>query len=281
MIKILLIAVWLGFGVMFQSCQKDDNNGGTDNTEEEYSLPVPVLTISNPVPCINEEIELSFTSDAAVTQTWNLGDNGTSAEKTVKHSYTQEGTFKINLKLSDGNGGIVRVDTTVSVMGKRLDDALEELINNPSKIWVCSHRGNTYYGQKIGSIPENSTEAIERAAKAGAQMIEIDVRSASDGALVVMHDATIDRTTDGAGTVSDMTLAMLKRVKLKAENGDVTANQIPTLEEALLAGRGKIFYELDIKKGVDIPALVRLCDSLHMLDRVVFYRGASKAKGSF
>jgi glycerophosphoryl diester phosphodiesterase len=271
----------LVFGILFQSCQNDDNGGGTgggSDDDEEYGLPAPKLTISNPVPCINEEVDFSFTTDATVSQVWNLGDETSSTEKTIKHSFASEGDIKISLKLSDGKGGTVSVDTVISVMGKRINDALDELVNEPGKIWVCSHRGNTYYGQKIESIPENSVMAIERAVKAGAQMIEIDVRSSSDGALVLMHDATIDRTTNGAGAVADISLAMLKRFKLKAEDGKVTDNLIPTLKEALLAGRGKIFYELDIKKGVDIPLVVHLCDSLHMLDRVVFYRGDSKEK---
>jgi len=276
----LLMFFCIVFGVLFQSCQKDDNTGGTDidDQKEEYELPAPKLTISNPVPCLNEEVEFSFTTNAIVSQIWNLGDESSSSEKTVKHIYTKDGSFNINLKLSDGKGGTVRVDTTISVMGKRINDALDKLVKESGKVWVCSHRGNTYYGQKIGSIPENSVRAIERAVTAGAQMIEMDVRSSADGALVMMHDATIDRTTDGAGAVADLSLAMLKRFKLKAEDGTVTDDQIPTLEEALLAGRGKIFYELDIKKGVDIPTVVHLCDSLHMLDRVVFYRGSSKDK---
>ncbi|MCK3685560.1 glycerophosphodiester phosphodiesterase family protein [Maribellus sp. YY47] len=276
----LLMCFWIGFGILLQSCQKDDNGGGTgvDDQEEDYELPAPTFTISNPVPCINEEVEFSFTTDASVTQVWKLGDETSSTEKTIKHKYTSEGDFNVNLKLSDGKGGVVSIDTIISVMGKRINDALDELVKETGKVWVCSHRGNTYYGQKIGSVPENSVEAIERAVTAGAQMIEMDVRNSADGAFVMMHDATIDRTTDGAGTVAEMSLSMLKRFKLKAEDGTVTDDQIPTLEEALLAGRGKIFYELDIKKGVDIPTVVHLCDSLHMLDRVVFYRGSSKEK---
>jgi len=267
--SILLIAVGLGFGVVFQSCQKDDNNGGTDNTEEEYSLPAPELTISNPVPCINEEVEFSLTTDAAVTQTWNLGDNATSTEKTVKHSYTQEGTFKINVKLSDGKGGTASVDTTISVMGKRLNDGLADLINNPSKKWICAHRANTYYGKKKANIPENSVKAIEQAIKAGVEMVEIDVRTTSDHVLVISHNETIDDATNGTGAIAEMTLARLKSFYLKDSDGDITTHKIPTLEEALLAGRGKVFFDLDLK-DIDPKVVVELADSLHMLDRVAF-----------
>ncbi len=276
--KLFFIFLALGLEISLLSCKNDNNEIIDDEDEKEYTLPAPELVISTPVPCINEDVGFSFKSDLNVEPVWDFGDKTTSSEKTAEHSYSEEGTFTVNLKLSDGQGGTVSVDTTITVMGKRLNDALEDLINDPSKIWVCSHRGNTYYGQKIGDIPENSIEAIQRAAKAGAEMIEIDVRTSSDNALVIMHDATVDRTTNGAGTVSEMTLAVLKRLRLKAEDCVVTTSVIPTLEEALLAGRGKIFYELDIKSGVDIPAVVHLVDSLHMLDRVVFYRGKDKDK---
>jgi len=272
--RILLIA-FIGIGTLFQSCQDE---GNTPEENKEYELPAPEIIISNPVPCINEEVGFSFKSDIEVEPAWSFGGEATSADSTAVHTFSKEGTFSINLKLSDGKGGTVSVDTTVSVMGRRLNDALEELISKPGGMWVCSHRGNTYYGQKLGNLPENSLEAIGRAIKAGAEMIEIDVRSTSDKKLVIMHDATIDRTTDGSGTVSDLTLAVLKRFRLKAESGNLTEYTIPTLEEALLAGRGKIFYELDIKSGVNIPALVHLVDSLHMLERVVFYRGSSQTK---
>ncbi|MGV8133957.1 MAG: glycerophosphodiester phosphodiesterase family protein [Mangrovibacterium sp.] len=272
---ILLIVIWIGCGISFLSCQKEEHDGEQGKAEEEYTLPAPELTISNPFPCINEEVEFSFTTDVVVTQDWNLGDNFKSAEKTVKHTYTKEGTFKIGLELSDGKGGTVQVDTTVSVMGKRLNDALEELVNNPSKKWICAHRGNTYYGKKMAKIPENSIKAIEQAIKTGIEMAEIDVRTTSDHVLVISHNETVDEATNGTGAIAEMTLAKLKSFYLKDQDGNTTAFKIPTLEEALLAGRGKIFFDLDLK-DIDPKAVVGLVDSLHMLDRVAFYRGSSK-----
>lgn len=271
---LLFTILWIGFGVLFQSCQKDNNNGVIDE-EEEYELPAPEFIISNPVPCINEEVELSFKTEATVSQVWNLGDENSSTENTVKHSYSQEGSFKINLKLSDGKGGTVSVDTTISVMGKRLNDALADLINNPSKKWICAHRANTYYGKKMADIPENSTGAIEQAIKTGVEMVEIDVRTTSDGAMVISHNETIDEATDGTGTIAGMPLEKLKTFRMKDQDGNITSYKIPTLEEALLAGRGKVFYDLDLK-DIDPKAVVKVVDSLHMLDRVAFYRGSSK-----
>lgn len=74
---------------------------------------------------------------------------------------------------------------------------LKSLFESTSyKVWLCAHRGNTQKGMKEG-IPENSLPAIEHSVKAGVEMIELDARPTSDGVLVLMHDNTIDRTTNG------------------------------------------------------------------------------------
>lgn len=103
-------------------------------------------------------------------------------------------------------------------------------------------------------------------------MVEIDVRTTSDGHFVLMHDATITRTTNASGNVKDKTLAQLKSYKLRAANGALTNYTIPTLEEALLAGRGKIYFNLDkVAEVGNLPKLVAVVDSLHMLDRTLFF----------
>lgn len=70
---------------------------------------------------------------------------------------------------------------------------------------VIAHRGGA------GLWPENTLYGFEKASSLGVDVIEIDVRSTSDGVLVVIHDGTLDRTTDGAGRVSEVTLAELKK----------------------------------------------------------------------
>ncbi|WP_423129896.1 glycerophosphodiester phosphodiesterase family protein [Gaoshiqia sp. Z1-71] len=272
--KLLFTVVWIGLGILIQSCGKDDDNGGVEE-KKEYELPAPEVVISNPVPCLNEEVEFSFKTDEKVSPVWNFGDEASSGEKTVTHRYAKEGTFKVSLELSDGQGGTVKVDTTVSVMGRRLNDALDDLINDPSKKWICAHRANTYYGKRIGNIPENSVEAVQRAITAGAEMVEVDVKTTLDGVPVIMHDDVIDRTTNGVGAIAEMTLSFLKRFKLKAENGDLTTSTVPTLEEILVAGRGKVFYDLHLG-AVNVADIISIVESLHMLDRVAFYRGSSK-----
>ncbi len=77
---------------------------------------------------------------------------------------------------------------------------------NNSRPLAIAHRGGA------GLWPENTLYAFERAVRLGVDVLELDVRSVADGTLVVMHDATVDRTTDGSGRVSEMSLAELKRL---------------------------------------------------------------------
>src|SRR6202000_454830 len=76
-------------------------------------------------------------------------------------------------------------------------------------------------------------------------VVEIDLNETSDGVVVVMHDGTIDRTTDGKGKPSDYTLAELKKFHLRNGLGRPTRNTIPTLEEVMLVAKGKVLVNLD------------------------------------
>lgn len=158
---------------------------------------------------------------------------------------------------------------------------MKSLASRFDKIWMCSHRGITKSGINDG-VPENSLEAIDYAVKAGAEMLEIDVRPTKDGVLVLMHDETINRTTTGSGKVADMTYAELQQYYLKDYNtGAATSHKVPTLEEAFKHGRGKIYFNLDIS-GKLVPGdatgslliLARLIQQLDMAKQVVLHVGA-------
>lgn len=101
---------------------------------------------------------------------------------------------------------------------------------------VIAHRGG------CGLWPENTMFAFERAARMGVDVLEFDIRSTADSVLVVIHDATVDRTTDGAGAVAEMTVADLKRLdagyRWTNDDGRTFPYRgqgitIPTLEEVL------------------------------------------------
>lgn len=99
---------------------------------------------------------------------------------------------------------------------------------------ITGHRGAS------GQYPENSLLAFEKAFEQGAAAIELDVRRCKTGEMVVIHDETVDRTTNGAGKVEDLTLAELKALD------DTHGQKIATLDEVLemVGGKATIFIEM-------------------------------------
>lgn len=122
----------------------------------------------------------------------------------------------------------------------RLSKLLKQLQNPTDKnVLVIAHRGDWR------NAPENSIKAIENAIEMGVDIVEIDVQKTKDGQLIIMHDETVDRTTNGKGPIKNYTLDSLKKLFLKNGLGRLTKHQIPTLEEALLTVKGKILVNLD------------------------------------
>lgn len=125
---------------------------------------------------------------------------------------------------------------------------------------LIAHRGGA------GLWPENTLYAFERAVAAGADVIETDVRATSDGELVLMHDERVERTTDGAGRVGEMTLAELKRLdaayRFSTDGGQTFPLRgrgvgVPTLREAFERFGGARF---NIEPKQDSPTLIHaLC----------------------
>lgn len=95
-------------------------------------------------------------------------------------------------------------------------------------IGICAHRGD----KKV--TPENTIPAFQSAVRKGAHMIELDVAPTSDGRLIIMHDRTLDRTTNGSGAVSDHTFDEIRALDAGSWfNEEFAGTQVPTLEEAL------------------------------------------------
>ncbi|MGM9760099.1 MAG: glycerophosphodiester phosphodiesterase family protein [Parabacteroides sp.] len=111
------------------------------------------------------------------------------------------------------------------------------------KVLVVAHRGDWR------NAPENSLQAFKNCIEMGVDMIEIDLKKTKDGELVLMHDETIDRTTNGKGKPSDYTLEELRQFRLKNGLGRVTFHPIPTFKEVLDLTKGKILINID--KGYD------------------------------
>jgi glycerophosphoryl diester phosphodiesterase len=96
-----------------------------------------------------------------------------------------------------------------------------------TKVW--GHRGC----RGAANPPENSVPAFNAAIEQGAHGIELDVFLSEDNELVVFHDDTLERMSDGCGAISSLTLAQIKKLRLKDGEGQPSGVEIPTLEEVL------------------------------------------------
>jgi glycerophosphoryl diester phosphodiesterase len=138
------------------------------------------------------------------------------------------------------NAQPVKIPAQANNGGRTLAEILK-VFHTPdtNAVLVAAHRADWR------QYPENSLEAIRSAINMGVDMVEIDVQRTSDGVLVLMHDLTVDRATNGKGLVSSYTLDSLKKLSLKNGLGRPTIFKIPTLEEALLTVKGRIMINLD------------------------------------
>ncbi len=100
--------------------------------------------------------------------------------------------------------------------------------------------------------PENSLSALRGSIAMGVDVAETDVRSTADGEVVLVHDVDIDRTVDGTGLVSELTLAELTALPLlpgaSPPGGDFSCDRVPTIQQALAVARGKIVIEFETKE---------------------------------
>lgn len=134
-------------------------------------------------------------------------------------------------------------------------------------VLVVAHRGALQYA------PENTLAAFRKAIELGADLIEFDVRETKDGHLVVMHDDTVDRTTDGQGRVSQLTLAEIRRLDAGSWFGpQFKGERVPTLDEALETIKSGALPDIDFKAGTP-EKLVAAVARHGLLGKVTLYCG--------
>ena len=170
----------------------------------------------------------------------------------------QGGRYK--LSLGQGKGAVVDASNgRLLKMGK--------LNHSTDYRWpgirVVAHRGGVSLGP-----PENTLPAISRAIEIGADLIEVDIRETSDGHLVLMHDQTVDRTTDGRGMVAGLSLSTVLGLTINHSGEDTI--RVPTLGEALRLMKGRIDADLDFKEG-DLPKLIAAVKEQGMEDQVTMH----------
>jgi glycerophosphoryl diester phosphodiesterase len=123
---------------------------------------------------------------------------------------------------------------------------------------LVGHRG------AAGILPENTLPGFQHAIDLGMHAVECDVHLTHDDLLVVIHDDTVDRTTNGTGAVRDLDFAALR--KLDAGDGAT----IPTLEEVLAITQGKVLLLCELKGEGVVDAAVDTVLSLGLADQVLF-----------
>jgi glycerophosphoryl diester phosphodiesterase len=127
------------------------------------------------------------------------------------------------------------------------------LARETGRIHVCGHRGHSI------AAPENTAAALRANHAAGGTTAEIDTVLTADGQIVVIHDLTVDRTTDGTGVVADMTLEQVRALDAGAWFGPAFAGErVPTLAEAIgLARSLGLGLEVEVKEKRDLPRYAR------------------------
>jgi glycerophosphoryl diester phosphodiesterase len=131
-----------------------------------------------------------------------------------------------------------------------------------NNIIVIAHRGNHV------TAPENTLASCREAIACGADYVEVDLRTTKDGHLIVLHDATVDRMTNGKGRVSDMTLGEVK--KLQVFNRNKKTHRIPEFREVLALCKNKIHVYLDFKDA-DVAETWKEIEAAGMESQIVIY----------
>ena len=131
-------------------------------------------------------------------------------------------------------------------------------------VLISAHRG-----APVPGLVENSLEAFENVLNVTAALVEMDLQQTADGALVLMHDDTLDRTTTGTGRVSDRTLAEVRALRLVTPDTTVTSFRVPTFAEALAWAEGRAVLLLDVKPEVGFAPVLAAVRQAGAEDRVV------------
>ncbi|AUD02840.1 glycerophosphodiester phosphodiesterase family protein [Spirosoma pollinicola] len=141
---------------------------------------------------------------------------------------------------------------------------------------ISAHRG----GGDLKGYPENCIESFTYLAKQMPVIIECDIDLTKDSVMVMMHDATLDRTTTGTGKLIDRNYTELAQYRLEDNMGNKTPYKIPTLEEVLRWGKNKATFTLDVKRNVSFANVVEMIHKTGAGDyvAVITYNAQDAAK---
>ena len=148
----------------------------------------------------------------------------------------------------------------------RADRILEDFYHQPDKILVAAHRAAHQ------NFAENSIAALEESIRLEVDIVELDVRMTNDSVLVILHDRTVDRTTNGEGKLSEMTFGEARSLRLLHQD-QPTEQVIPTLDEVLPIAKDKILIDIDFKANSKeaLVKTVELIKKYGMEHQIIFF----------
>lgn len=283
-ILFLRIAMLLFLSISLVQCSKS----GTNNTNA-VAIPELKANIAIDVTQTTVNSQVIFTGSSSdldnniVSWIWDFADGSPNeTNKIVKHQFLLGGSYSVKLTIRNNSGKTTSISKRILVKNTAtpnygsLTGLKAKLALLQPKIMVAAHRAY----QK--NYPENSKEAIIDAAANDINIVEIDARFTMDKELILMHDATTNRTTNGNFPVAQRTLAELKALKLLFK-GIPSVYNIPTLTESLEAAKGKVYVNIDASWDNSLTYYNKIYNTvaaLNMLNMVMIYtESAEVAKG--
>jgi glycerophosphoryl diester phosphodiesterase len=156
---------------------------------------------------------------------------------------------------------------------KRVEEGKVPYWKGRFPVMVVAHRGFS------GAAPENTLVAFRKAIEIGSDMIELDIQLSKDGKIVVIHDESLERTTNGHGKVADHTLQEIRKLDAGSWfDPQFAGERIPTLQEVLTLAKGKVPVNIEIKDPTHGKnAIIELAEKAlqevkrsEMLNQVIF-----------
>jgi glycerophosphoryl diester phosphodiesterase len=220
--------------------------------------------------------ELAFTDKSTITDgniiswNWTFDDGSTSNLKNPTHTYTSAKTYNVSLTVKDDQNNSKSYSKRIVVSDP--NKGLRRILYQTSDtVYVCAHRAVHLTLSNV-DYPENSMTAINVAIANKIDLFECDVRNTVDGVLVLLHDATVDRTTNGTGTLNKMYYADVKKLKLKNYTSNaLTTDTVPTLKQVLATSKNQIFIALDIDGKASVADVLKMVQDMDMVDNVMFF----------
>lgn len=183
---------------------------------------------------------------------------------------------RISINAVSGKGVSALIILLLLMSVTLLQNSMAQNVEMPSK-GFCAHRG------AMTSHPENTIPAFEQSIASGAQMIEFDVQFSRDSALIIMHDGTLDRTTNGSGEVALMDSKEIRSLDAGSWKDEAFAGtKVPVLREVLEMMPDNIWLNVHLKGGYalgkKVAALILEMDKTHQAVMAVMEDAAKGAR---